>query len=105
MAGRTRGQAKSSPPGETAEATLKKHRDKPSSPTNLAGGGGETGWIISQVVCGNPISKESEAVCMSCRLELVGVSLYLPLPQREALAEHVTPSHWCESCEFMAQVL
>ena len=32
-------QIRSSPPGETAEAPPKRHRDKPSSRTNLAGGG------------------------------------------------------------------
>ena len=37
-------------------------------------------------------------------LELVdGVSLLLPLPQLEVLAEDVHPSHGCESCEFISQ--
>ena len=41
---------------------------------------------IPKVGCGNQISKESEGVSMSCRLELVdGVSLLLSLTQREAL--------------------
>ena len=34
-----------------------------------------------------------------------GVSLQLPLPQREALTEDVHPSHGCESSEFTAQLL
>ena len=39
-------------------------------------------------------------------LELVdGVSMLLPLPQLEVLAEDVHPSHGCESCEFISQLL
>ena len=64
-------QNRSSPRDETAEAPPKKHRDKPSSHTNWAGGGGETEWDITKVGCGNLTSKESERVSTSCRLELV----------------------------------
>ena len=105
MAGRKRGQA-TDRPGETAEAPPKKQRDKTSSHTHLAGGGGETEWDIPNVVCSNLISKEAEGVSTGCRLELVdGVSLQVMLPQRAALTEDVHPSHGCESCQFMAQLL
>ena len=49
----TRAQTRSSPPGETAEEPPEKHRDKPSSHTNLAGCGGETDtsrrWVPARV--------------------------------------------------------
>ena len=92
--------------GRDAEAPPKTHRNKPSSHTILAGGGGETEKDISKVVCGKSISKERQGFSMSCRFELVeGPSQWLPLPQREALAEDVHPSHGCDRCEFVAQLL
>ena len=39
--------------------------------TWLAGGGSEKDWDMSRVVCGTPISKESEGVSVGCWLELV----------------------------------
>ena len=61
---------------------------------------------ILKVGCGNLISKESEGVSPNCWLEPAEeVSLKLLLPQGEALTEDVHPSHGCESCQFIAQLL
>ena len=62
---------RSSPPGETAEAPPRKHRDKPSSHTNLAGCGGDTERDILKVCCGKLVTKGNEGISTSCKLELV----------------------------------
>ena len=55
--------------------------------------------------CGNLSSKGSEEVSTNCWLEPVqGVLLEL-LPQREPSTEEVNPSHGCESCQVIAQLL
>ena len=75
MPGRKRGQATDqevTPWARQPRRHQKKHRDKPSSHTNLVGCGGETEWDIPKVGCGSLIGKESEGVSTSCWLELVG---------------------------------